>query len=83
LDLLRGEEPYKLRWNPRIVPSYRVILGRSLILWGLHAGFHALRSSAKSYAYSENAPGWVLRAVSKYRALHQGVVRYVNSYRRR
>jgi CelD/BcsL family acetyltransferase involved in cellulose biosynthesis len=82
LNLLRGEEPYKLRWNPKIVPSYRVILGRSPIAWVLYAGFHALRSSAKSYAYSENAPGWILRVVSKYRALRQAGVRYMNSHRR-
>ncbi len=83
LDLLRGEEPYKLRWNPDVVPSYRVILGRSPIPWAFYAGFHALRSSAKSFAYAENAPGWILRAVSKYRALRQAGARYANSLRRR
>ncbi|MDQ3862695.1 MAG: GNAT family N-acetyltransferase [Actinomycetota bacterium] len=82
LNLLRGEEPYKLRWNPRIVPSYRVILGRSAVPWALYAGFHALRSSAKSYAYSENAPGWIIRAAGQYRALRQAGVRYLNSYKR-
>jgi CelD/BcsL family acetyltransferase involved in cellulose biosynthesis len=82
LNLLRGEESYKLRWNPRIVPSYRIILGRNAVSWALYAGFHALRSSAKSYAYSENAPGWILRTVSKYRALRQAGIRYVKSYKR-
>ena len=34
LDLLRGEEPYKLRWASRVIPSYRIILGRKEIYYG-------------------------------------------------
>ncbi|MGH3148196.1 MAG: GNAT family N-acetyltransferase, partial [Rubrobacter sp.] len=41
LDLLRGEEQYKLRWNPRVVPNHRLILGRNLAFWGPYAGYHA------------------------------------------
>jgi hypothetical protein len=28
LSLLRGEEPYKLRWRPRPAPNARLVLGR-------------------------------------------------------
>jgi hypothetical protein len=46
LDLLRGEEPYKLRWSSRISPSHRLILGRNLVFWAPYAGYHALRLKA-------------------------------------
>lgn len=67
LDLLRGEEPYKLLWSSRVIPHYRVILGRNLALWSPYAGYHALRSKAKRYANSESAPQWIKSAVSTYR----------------
>jgi CelD/BcsL family acetyltransferase involved in cellulose biosynthesis len=81
LDLLRGEEPYKIRWNPRIIPSYRAILGRRLALWGPYAGYHALRSRAKRYSRSEGAPRWIKEATTKYRVLRRVAARYVKLQR--
>lgn len=44
VNLLRGEEPYKMRWNPRMIPSHRIILGRELFSWSLYAGYRTVRS---------------------------------------
>jgi len=59
VSFLRGDEPYKRRWKPDSVPNYRLILGRSIVHWGLYAGYHVLRSKAARYAKSENAPRWI------------------------
>jgi CelD/BcsL family acetyltransferase involved in cellulose biosynthesis len=80
LDLLRGEEPYKLRWSSRISSSHRQILGRNLAFWVPYAGYHALRLEAKRYVQSESAPRWIGRAITEYRALRRyGVASYVRS----
>jgi CelD/BcsL family acetyltransferase involved in cellulose biosynthesis len=70
LDLLRGEEPYKLRWNPTIVPNHRVILGRSLVFWGPYAGYRCLRSRAQRHllAHPESALRWAKALAAKYHA---------------
>jgi CelD/BcsL family acetyltransferase involved in cellulose biosynthesis len=82
LDLLRGEEPYKLRWSSRISPSHRLIFGRNLALWAPYAGYHALRSEAKRYVRSESAPRWIGDAITESRALRRyGVVNYIRSGR--
>jgi len=73
LDLLRGEEPYKLRWSSRIIPTHRLILGQHRAAWMPYAGYHALRSRAKRYARSESAPPWIKSAVGRYRTLRHGV----------
>jgi len=44
LDLLRGEESYKLRWSNRMIPLHRMILGRRLVPWCLYTSYRALRS---------------------------------------
>ncbi len=77
-DLLRGEEPYKLRWCSRVVPNRRMILGRNLLVWSPHAAYHALRSRAKRYAYSENAPAWVKDAKDRYQTFRHAAARYAN-----
>jgi hypothetical protein len=82
LDLLRGIEPYKLRWNSREVQNHRLIWGRGPLLWGAYAGYHAVRSKAKQYARSENAPPWAKHAASRYSALRNKGVRYVKQDRR-
>jgi CelD/BcsL family acetyltransferase involved in cellulose biosynthesis len=82
LDLLRGEEPYKLRWSSRISPSHRLILGRNLAFWSPYAGYHALRSKAKRYVQSESAPRWIGSAITELRALRRyGVASYIRSGR--
>jgi hypothetical protein len=82
LVLLRGEEPYKLRWSSRISPSHRLILGRNLAFWAPYVGNYALRLKAKRYVQSESAPRWIGGAVSEARILRRyGVVNYIRSGR--
>src|SRR5215203_4699311 len=82
LDLLRGEEPYKLRWSSRISPSHRLILGRNLASWATYAGYHALRSKARRYVQSESAPRWIGGAITEFRALRRyGIASYIRSGR--
>jgi CelD/BcsL family acetyltransferase involved in cellulose biosynthesis len=73
VDLLQGEEPYKLRWSHRVVPTHRLILGRTRYAWLPYAAYHALRSRAKWYARSEDSPQWVKGAVERYRGLRRAV----------
>ncbi len=82
LDLLRGEELYKLRWSSKISPSHRLILGRNLAFWAPYAGYHALRLKAKRYVQSESAPRWIGGAITEFRALRRyGVASYIRSGR--
>lgn len=69
VSLLRGEEPYKLWWNPHIVPNYRLALGNRVVSFGPYAGYLALRSAAVRYANSENASPWVKDAAKRLRRL--------------
>ena len=75
LDLLRGEDPYKLRWSTRVIPNHRLILGRRRIAWAPYAGYHVLYSKARRYANSNSAPRWVGNAAKKYRALGRKATR--------
>ena len=79
LDLLRGEEDYKLRWSSRVVPNYRVILGRRRTVWAPYAGYQALRSWGRRYASSESAPSWLKKAADGYRTMRRRMTRNVNS----
>jgi hypothetical protein len=77
-NLLRGEEPYKLRWSTGVVSNHRLILGRSLALWISYAGYHVLRSKAQGYVDSDSAPRWVRRAHSELRVLLRfGILSYL------
>jgi CelD/BcsL family acetyltransferase involved in cellulose biosynthesis len=60
VDLLRGEEPYKLRWSNRMILSHRMILGRRLVPWCLYTGYRALRSH-----YPDGIPWKLGRAMSR------------------
>lgn len=64
LDMLRGEEPYKLRWNPKMVPNHRVILGRNRLSWVLYTRYRLLRSEVRRYANSEDAAPWLRSALN-------------------
>jgi hypothetical protein len=75
LNLLRGEEAYKLRWSSGITTNYQVILGRRLALWVPYSVYHALLSRAKRYAYSEDAPPWTRKAWSMFRILRDKLAR--------
>ena len=82
LDLLRGEERYKLRWSSRISSSHRLILGRNLAFWAPYAGYHALRFKVKRYVQSESASRWVGGAITEFRALRRyGLASYIGSGR--
>ena len=82
LDLLRGEEPYKVRWSSRISSSHRLILGRNVAFWALYAGYHALRIKAKKYVQSDSAPQWIAGAITEFQALRRyGVASYIRSGR--
>ncbi|MBA3387981.1 MAG: GNAT family N-acetyltransferase [Rubrobacter sp.] len=78
LDLLRGEEEYKLRWSSRVVPNYRAILGRRRVLWAPYAGYQVLHSWGRRYASSEGAPPWIQKAANNFRTLRHWVARNVN-----
>ena len=59
VDLLRGEESYKLRWRPKIIPNYRAYLGRNTLAWALYTAYHIVRSKVVSYEQAESAPRWI------------------------
>jgi CelD/BcsL family acetyltransferase involved in cellulose biosynthesis len=83
LDLLRGDEPYKLRWSSRIIPTYRLILGRHWTIGAPYAGYHVLRSRAKLWTRSDSAPQWIKNAPDKYRTLRHGRNRFMSKVRER
>jgi hypothetical protein len=72
LDLLRGEEPYKLRWTSETVPNQRLILGRNPLLWGPYVGYRLLRLKARSFAEEESTPPWVKSVLSRFRRRYTG-----------
>jgi len=65
VDLLRGEEPYKLLWNAHTIANQRLILGNRLIAFGPYAGYLALRSRATRYVKSGHAPPWVAEIATR------------------
>jgi hypothetical protein len=83
LNLLRGEEPYKLRWSTRLVSNQRLILARSVALWLPYAKYYVLRSRVQRYLGSDNAPRWVKEAHGELRVLlRHGVLRYLGLRKR-
>lgn len=68
LDLLRGLEPYKLRWEPEMVVNQRLILGRNLVFWCLYSFYQALRQDEGFAALKDRARG----AAERIRALLGG-----------
>ena len=58
-DLGHGKEPYKMRWSSRVVPTNRILLGRSRLSWIPYLGYHILHSRAKRYIYSKQGPRWL------------------------
>jgi CelD/BcsL family acetyltransferase involved in cellulose biosynthesis len=80
VGLGRGDERYKLRWNPRVLPNYRAILGRSPVFWGPYAGYHILRSKALRYALvrREHVPQWVKSIDVTFRLVQHRYTHYVS-----
>jgi len=64
VSMLRGEEPYKLRWRPKVAANYRAILARDPASFAVYAGYHTARSAAARYVKSEGSPNWV-RSVAR------------------
>lgn len=81
VDLLRGQEPYKLRWRSETVPTFRLILGHYLAIWITYAGYHALRSKGKLYIRSEGSPQWIKSAMDRYRTLRYLGHQYIRRIR--
>ena len=67
VSLLRGEEPYKLRWSSEIIPNHRVILSRNQVFKNLYSANFSLRSAAKRYANSEQIPRWIKTTLNRFR----------------
>ena len=59
VDLLRGEESYKLRWSHKIITNYRAYLGRNTLAWALYTAYHIVRFEVVRYAQAESAPKWI------------------------
>jgi len=72
LDLLRGEEPYKLRWTSKAVANHRVILGRNLLFWGPYVGYRLLRSRARRFVEQESTPPWIKTILNPFRQRYSG-----------
>ena len=87
LDLLRGEEPYKLRWASGVVANHRVVLGQGRIFWAPYAAYVALRLGAKRYVADaipdhrvirrQRPIGWIPYAA--YTVLRSSAERYASS----
>ncbi len=67
LDLMRGIEPYKLRWNPEIVVNQRILLGRSRIFLFPYASYWTLRLKARDFANSDTTPRWIRSLLNRMR----------------
>jgi hypothetical protein len=52
-----------------VVTNSRLILSGNPVFWALYAGYHVMRSKARAYLYSEDAPQWLKDAAGKYTAL--------------
>ena len=76
VSLGRGHEPYKLRWAYALMPNHRLVLGCTPLIWGLYAGYHALRSAIKRYTHSPDSPRWVRDITNRYRVMRNVVSRY-------
>jgi hypothetical protein len=79
---MRGDETYKLRWDPKIVRNSCAILGHNLVLWGFYASYHALCCKSRQYVNSGDAPRWVERAADRFRTLRTAVARRSNKGKR-
>ena len=59
LDLLRGEEEYKLRWASAVIPSRRAVLGRNPLTWAPYAAYISFRARVERYVFSVESPPWI------------------------
>ena len=76
IDFYRGEDAYKLRWNPRVADNHRIILGKDLARWAPYAGYLNLRFKAVRYALSEDSPEWAREAARRYVRLRYRALRF-------
>jgi CelD/BcsL family acetyltransferase involved in cellulose biosynthesis len=67
VSLLRGEEPYKLRWASGIAPNDRVILSRHAVIGRLCIAYFSLRSKAKHYVSAKRTPFLIRQLVDRLR----------------
>ena len=65
VSLLRGEEPYKLRWASEVIPNHRVILSRNPAFGRLYLAYLSLRSKVHEYANAESTRPWIRSVVNR------------------
>jgi hypothetical protein len=82
LDLLRGEEPYKVRRSSSVIRTHRLMMGQRRATWIPYAAYHTLRSRAKWYICYEAVPEWIKTTMVRYHALRYAGKRWVNKVRR-
>lgn len=69
LDLLRGEQDYKMQWASRVTPSTRFILGRNVLTWSVYAGLWQLRTAVERFVFSPRCPEWVREGARRVRRI--------------
>lgn len=67
LDMLRGEEEYKLKWCTEVVYNRRLLLGRNRAYGKVYALYRGSRYAMRSYLDSEDAPRWMQTLLSPLR----------------
>jgi CelD/BcsL family acetyltransferase involved in cellulose biosynthesis len=77
VHLLRGEEPYKLQWASIVLANHRMILGRSLLWYGIYSNYYRLRTKVRQYVYSDKAPQWLKDASNIRLTLRRKITRQI------
>jgi CelD/BcsL family acetyltransferase involved in cellulose biosynthesis len=78
VDLLRGDEPYKMRWTSKVVVNRRMILGRSLPSWAPYVSYHALYSKARRNKRLASYYRWGKMTTYRYRTLCSAIALRTN-----
>jgi CelD/BcsL family acetyltransferase involved in cellulose biosynthesis len=73
VDLLRGDEPYKLRWTSKVSANSRMIIGKSLTSWAPYAGYHTLYGTARWYKQAKNWPLGIKMVADRCRAVYDAI----------
>lgn len=81
VDLLRGEQRYKLQWASDVLGSSRVLLGRGPVRWALYAGAVGGQVRLTRYVLSDRCPAPVRDGLRRAKALVAGARRVVTGRR--
>ena len=63
VDLLRGEQDYKMQWASAVIESRRVVLGHSAVLWAPYAAYWHAYTGLVRYVLSPQCPSWIRQTV--------------------